>query len=92
MADSSTSSRKLQILLQPDMRGAASRAAAVAAMRSSGLDISGEGAVSLSARIDSAKFDALFGSAAQDGTVNVPASLAKYVSSISEAPEHIEFE
>jgi len=69
------------------------RAEAKRAVVELGMNLSGEGYTSLSARISDADFKKLFSDPADvGGTLAVPERLKFFVASISEAPEHLSFE
>ncbi|MBN3756642.1 hypothetical protein G3N95_27150 [Paraburkholderia sp. Tr-20389] len=85
--------RRLQLLLHDPCRNDAAREAAKRAAEQLGMQISGEGHATLSARMPDAAFRALFScSSDTGGTLAVPGSLEPYVASISEAPQHLSFD
>ncbi|EUC12810.1 UNVERIFIED_ORG: hypothetical protein BDU10_4167 [Burkholderia sp. CF145] len=85
--------RRLQLLLHDPCRTDAAREAARLAAEQLGMQISGEGYATLSARMPDDAFRQLFScSSGPSGTLAVPGSLQPYVSSISEAPQHLSFE
>ncbi|MBP0589671.1 hypothetical protein J8I87_08060 [Paraburkholderia sp. LEh10] len=85
--------RRLQLLLRDACRTEPARQAAKCAAEALGMQISGEGLATLSARMPDAEFRRLFSClSGTDGTLAVPGSLYPYVSSISEAPEHLSFD
>ncbi|ALP64823.1 MULTISPECIES: hypothetical protein [Paraburkholderia] len=84
---------RLQLLLRDPCRTDAARAAARLAAEQLGMQISGEGHATLSARMPDDAFRQLFsGSSGTSGTLAVPRSLQPYVASISEAPQHLSFD
>jgi hypothetical protein len=91
MAPETRHVRRLQLLLHDTCRTSEAREAAKHAAHELGLQLSGEGAASLSARVPDAEFRKLFCGAAADA-LTVPDPLKPYVSSICEAPEHLSFE
>ncbi|RVM04189.1 hypothetical protein [Sinorhizobium meliloti] len=85
--------RRLQILLHEHCRSRESRAAAKVVVHELGMTISGEGKASLSVRMSEADFKELFSELSGGGdTLAVPDKLKPFVSSISEAPEHLSFD
>ena len=85
--------RRLQLLLREPCRTDSAREAAKRAAQELGMQISGEGHATLSARMPDAAFQQLFSSpSGTGGTLAVPHSLEPFVSSISEAPEHLSFD
>lgn len=93
---------KLQFLLRSDRRNEADRAAAADAVRALGMEVTGTGAASLSARIDEDVFKRLFGQAhlpasagrgrgVSNESLPVPLQLQPFVASISVAPDHLYF-
>ena len=93
MTNESCPVRRLQLLLREPCRSDAAREAAKRAAEQLGMQISGEGHASLSARMPDDAFRQLFSSSFDtNGTLAVPVSLEPYVSSISEAPQHLSFD
>lgn len=90
MANPDARIRRLQLVLRESVRDPGTRTAVRQAAAELGLQLSGEGYATLSARIGEADFAALFGTA--DGALDVPDRLAPFVESISEAPEHLSFD
>ncbi|MBN3761960.1 hypothetical protein [Burkholderia sp. Ac-20365] len=85
--------RRLQLLLRDPYRNDTDREAVRRAAEQLGMQISGEGHASLSARMPDDAFRQLFSSSSiASGTLAVPSSLEPYVSSISEAPQHLSFD
>ncbi|ACC72850.1 hypothetical protein PPMP20_34115 [Paraburkholderia phymatum] len=85
--------RRLQLLLRDTCSNDAAREAARRAAGQLGMQISGEGRATLSARMSDAAFRRLFPhSSSMSGTLAVPDSLEPYVASISEAPQHLSFD
>lgn len=82
--------RRLQILLHPTCSTNAARAEAKRLLSESGMQLSGEGNTTLSARMPDDAFRKLF-APQTDGALAVPAPLQPFVASISEAPEHLSF-
>ena len=87
---------RLQLLLDPHARGAADKAALKAELGKLGIEISGEGAATLSARISEADFARLFAPAdlpaAEDAELPIPDSLRGRVTTITVAPPHLHLE
>ena len=82
--------RRLQILLHPTCSTDAARAEAKRLLSESGMQLSGEGDATLSARMPDDAFRKLFASGS-DGALVVPARLQPFVAAISEAPQHLSF-
>ncbi len=93
MAGESHPVRRLQLKLRETCCTDDAREEAKRAAQEIGMQLSGEGLATLSARIPDARFRELFScpSGAAD-TLPVPERLKPFVSSISEAPEHLSFE
>ena len=77
---------RLQVLLRKDARTPRGIADVEAALRALGLEVTGRGRTSVSARASADVFDAVFG--AGDRELAVPEPLADRVESISIAPHH----
>lgn len=85
--------RRLQLVLHDSCRTDVTRAAAKRAAQQAGMELSGEGHATLSARMSDAEFKKLFSDASgAGGALAVPEQLKPFVASISEAPEHLSFE
>ena len=95
---SSSDSVRLQMLVRKDARNARGVAELEAALRALGLEVTGSGKASVSARATRDVFAAIFGEAAPPSAdraaplgmraLAVPPSLAGYVESVSIAPQH----
>jgi hypothetical protein len=86
---------RLQVLLRPAWRTDERRARVVATLQALGCDVTASGAASISARVPSAAYRALFGTAPPtpdealpDRPLTVPAALADSVATITVAPQH----
>jgi hypothetical protein len=77
---------RLQVLLRKDARNPRGIADVEAGLRALGLEVTGSGRTSVSARATADVFDAVFGEHARD--LRVPQPLADRVESISVAPAH----
>ena len=82
--------RHMQLLLNDSSRDGAGRTKAKRAVKAAGLELTGEGYVSLSARISDQHFAALFGCEpeAVPDELGIPDALAPYFASVTEAPQH----
>ena len=76
---------RLQLLMRPEHRKSDSVEAAAKAAAALGLEPSGQGQATFSARVDAANYRRLFG---DDSTLRIPKELAEYVESITVAPKH----
>lgn len=83
--------RKLQILLHDHRRSEDDLREVARILEEEGLHLSGQGAASLSARISDSDFKKLFPATGNNQSLTVPERLKPFVSSISEAPEHLSF-
>lgn len=86
---------RLQLLLKPLSRSERGREDAKNAAQQLGLEISGEGAATLSARCSREEFVAIFGAEPKQGPggnspveLTVPNALLDFVSSVTVAPQH----
>ena len=84
---------KLQILLGPHATTPAARGEVRVRLGGLGIEITGEGAVTLSGRMTAPAFDRVFGAgAAAEATLRIPDSLGDHVRSITLAPPITAFE
>lgn len=83
--------RKLQILLHEHSRSAEDLREVARILQEEGLQLSGQGAASMSARMSDSDFKKLFPATDNNKPLAVPERLKPFVSSISEAPEHLSF-
>lgn len=84
--------RRLQITLHDNCRTNEARAMAKRVAEEVGMTLSGEGSATLSVRMPDAEFKKLFSNPSDDkDTLEVPEKLKPFVSSITEAPKHIQF-
>jgi hypothetical protein len=97
---------RLQLLLKPEKRNSIASGEASDAARRLGMQMSGSGAATLSARLGRADFHRIFGRAPEvpkqgnagsnafsSGTdLPIPRELSEHVQSITEAPEHQQFD
>lgn len=94
MAETNPSQCRLQILLAPEARTAEGKRDLRRELERLGLDVSGEGAATLSARITTSRFEQLFGcepsaSEADGNALLLPDRLRDRVISITLAPPHL---
>jgi len=80
---------RLQLLMRPQHRNPAGVKAASRVVATFGIETTGKGHASLSARLSEPEFHRLFGAAiAVHEPLPVPQELAEYVESITVAPRH----
>lgn len=82
---------KLQLLLRQESRSAQAQEELRRAMAELGLEPSGAGTASLSARVTPERFQELFGAVGASDSLAVPKALERHVESISVAPDHLLF-
>ncbi|MCW2240551.1 hypothetical protein [Azospirillum canadense] len=84
--------RRIQLLLHDACRTDEARAEVKRVAQDIGMNLSGEGHATLSARMPDAEFKKLFPNpSGTDNALAVPEKLKPYIASISEAPEHLSF-
>lgn len=79
---------RLQVLLRAARRNDKGVGDAEQALRALGLEVTGTGKASISARATPETFGTVFGKD-RDADLQVPATLADYVESVTIAPQHI---
>jgi hypothetical protein len=92
MIDGNPPVRRLQLMLRGTCCTDNARENAKHTAQKMGMDLSGEGHATLSARMSDAEFRTRFSdTSGAVGALPVPEQLKPFVSSISEAPEHLSF-
>ena len=92
MTDAPVPEKKLQLLLDEAWRTPAGVDGACKILDSLGVQPESRGAATISVRVNDDQFAKLFAADGSQGPgLAIPAALSKYVSSISEAPDHLHF-
>lgn len=88
----SKTERRLQIVLREEHRNEAGRASVIDALGKLGMTGTGEGTATVAARAPEDVYEGLVPEGlGMDGGLRVPKELAKFVISITEAPDHLYF-
>lgn len=91
MVDDHDPIRKLQILLHASCQNPAKKEEVKRIVEKTGMTVGGEGIATLSARMSDRDFKKLFFKDDDSQSLTIPEFLKPFVSSISEAPDHLSF-